>query len=312
MVDSYKNHLDITELNRMAMEDPQGLIDLAEKRYRDQMAEIADRFAGEFPENRLILLSGPSSAGKTTTSHNLDNELEKRGISTFALSLDDFFIDRDLAPRLPDGTLDLETPALIDIELLESCLTHLFAEGSCDFPIFDFKTGKRSEKTFHYEYDDHTAIIIEGLHALNPVISDRPFFKKALRLYISIKSEFYLDEKRIFSTRELRLLRRTIRDDIFRGSPPPKTIAMWKNIVRGEDLHIRPFREAADYWIDSVHLYEPLLYKPIAEKLLTPYLDHPDCGETVKQMLLRFEPFETLPPVSIPKDSLMREFLDKF
>ena len=204
MVDSYKNHLDIKELNRMAMEDPQGLIDLAEKRYRDQMAEIADRFAGEFPENRLILLSGPSSAGKTTTSHNLDNELEKRGISTFALSLDDFFFDREMAPRLPDGTLDLETPALIDIELLESCLTHLFAEGSCDFPIFDFKTGKRSEKTFHYEYDDHTAIIIckltrlmrEGLSKRLP-LSDgavcAQFSEEATRAMIPYAIRFQFD-----------------------------------------------------------------------------------------------------------------------
>ena len=104
MMDTYKKHIDVKKVNRMAEQDPQGLIQLSEKRYRDQMAEIADRFAADFPQQRVILLSGPSSAGKTTTSHNLDTELEKRGISTFPLSLDDFFFDRDQAPLLPDGT----------------------------------------------------------------------------------------------------------------------------------------------------------------------------------------------------------------
>lgn len=312
MVDTYKVHLNIAQINRRATEDPQELIDASEKRYRDQIAEIADRFCAGFPECRLILLSGPTSSGKTTTSHNLDTELEKRGISTFPLSLDDFFFDRDRAPLLPDGKPDLETPLLIDIETLEKSLSELFEKGSFDFPIFDFKQGRRSEQTFHYEYDDHTAIIIEGLHALNPVICERPFFRKALKLYISIKSEYYLEDERVLNTRDLRFIRRIIRDNSFRGCPPSQTMAMWGNVVRGEDQHIRPYRVNADYWIDSLHLYEPLLYKPLAEKLLTPCLEDPDYVEQAGKLLKMLEPFAPLPPVSIPKDSLMREFLENF
>lgn len=312
MVDTYKTHLDIAQMNDQAAENPQGLIDQSEKRYRDQIAEIADQFCAGFPERRLILLSGPTSAGKTTTSHNLDTELEKRGISTFPLSLDDFFFDRDQAPLLPDGKPDLETPLLIDIETLEKSLSELFQKGSYDFPIFDFKLGRRSDKTFHYEYDDHTAIIIEGLHALNPMICERPFFKNALKLYISIKSEYYLDGERVLNTRDLRFIRRIIRDNSFRGCPPADTMAMWENVVRGEDQHIRPYRSNADYWIDSLHLYEPLLYKPIAEELLTPCLGHPAYGAQAEKLLQMLAPFVPLPPVSIPKDSLMREFLENF
>lgn len=312
MVDTYKTHLDIAQINRKAVEDPQGLIEESEKRYRDQIAQIADQFCAGFPQRRLILLSGPTSAGKTTTSHNLDTELEKRGISTFPLSLDDFFFDRDQAPLLPDGKPDLETPRLIDIEMLEKSLSELFRLGSYDFPVFDFKLGRRSDKTFHYEYDAHTAIIIEGLHALNPVICGRPFFRNALKLYISIKSEYYLDGERVLNTRDLRFIRRIIRDNSFRGCPPAGTMAMWENVVQGEDKHIRPFRENADYWIDSLHLYEPLLYKPIAEELLVPCLSHPVYGAQAGQLLQMLDPFIPLPPVSIPKDSLMREFLEEF
>ena len=156
----FKPHVDAYAVNDLARTDPQKLIDLSEARYRSQISELAEDFAAHFPGSRIILLSGPTSAGKTTTSHNLDSELEKRGIATFALSLDDFFFDRDKAPLLPDGTRDFETPALIDIETLEGCLTELFREWHADFPIFDFKVGRRSEQTFHYEYDDHTAIII--------------------------------------------------------------------------------------------------------------------------------------------------------
>lgn len=308
----FKPHVDAYAVNDLARTDPQRLIDLSEARYRSQISELAEDFAAHFPGSRIILLSGPTSAGKTTTSHNLDTELEKRGIATFALSLDDFFFDRDKAPLLPDGTRDFETPALIDIETLEGCLTELFREGHADFPIFDFKVGRRSEQTFHYEYDDHTAIIIEGLHALNPMIAGRPFFRDAKKLYISIRAEFYEGVRRVLSTRELRFIRRIIRDEHFRGSPPLSTMAMWKNVVDGEEKYIRPFRVDADKWIDSLHLYEPALYRPIAEKLLTPCLSDPQYGRQAADLLERLSHFEPLPPVKIPRDSLMREFLEDF
>ena len=118
----YKPHIDAYAVNNLARQDPQKLIDFSEDRYRSQISEVAEEFAAGFPHSRIILLSGPTSSGKTTTSHNLDAELEKRGIATFALSLDDFFFDRDRAPLLPGGTRDYETPALVDTETLERCL----------------------------------------------------------------------------------------------------------------------------------------------------------------------------------------------
>lgn len=162
MVSDVKKKLDAGLISKMAERSPRELIRLSEKRYREQIAEVADRFASQFPKQKIILLSGPTSAGKTTTSHNLDTELEKRGIHTFPLSLDDFFFDRDQAPLMADGQPDLETPELIDTATLEKCLEVLFKEGKADFPIFDFKLGRRSDRVWTHEHDENTAIIIEG------------------------------------------------------------------------------------------------------------------------------------------------------
>ena len=310
MVSDVKKKLDAGLISSMAERSPRELIRLSEKRYRDQIAEVADRFAAQFPRQKIILLSGPTSSGKTTTSHNLDTELEKRGIHTFPLSLDDFFFDRDRAPLMENGKPDLETPELIDTGTLESCLEVLFREGKADFPIFDFKLGKRSDRVWTHEYDENTAIIIEGLHALNPLIAGRPIFSDALRLYISIKTEYYTGCQRLISSREMRLIRRIIRDNSFRGCAPEATIAMWDNVVRGEEKHIRPFRTGADVWIDSLHLYEPALYRPIAEKLLLPCLASGECAEEAKSLLEKLAHFAPMRPEGIPSDSLMREFLE--
>lgn len=309
MVTDVKLKIDLEQINRLAAEDPGELIRLSEERYRSQIRQVADSFCGHIGQNRLILLAGPSSSGKTTTSLNLQAELGRRGIRTLSVSLDDFFLDRSLAPVLPDGTQDLETPDLVDVKELEDCLAQLVQQGRHDFPLYDFTVGRRSSKTKELTFDEHTAVIIEGLHALNPVICGRPYFQNAMKLYISIKTEYYLDEQRILSTRETRLLRRIIRDNNFRACPPLQTLEMWKNVVAGEEQHIRPFRTAADYWIDSLHLYEPLVYHPMIESLLRPLSAHPVFGGLVRSLLTGIGNAGSLAPAGIPSDSLLREFI---
>ncbi len=282
----------------------------AEEYYREQAEQVAAMFCAGFPENRVILLAGPSSSGKTTTSYNLQAALNRHGIDTIQISLDDFFKSREEAPLLDDGTPDLETVDLVDTELLETCLADLFAFGSRDFPIYDFAHGGRSSEVRPIQLGDHTALIIEGLHALNPVICAENFCKHALKVYISIKTEFYDGDQRLLSTRELRLIRRIIRDANFRGCPPPETMEMWKNVVRGEDHYIRPFRKDADFWLDSVHLYEPCIYRPLFEELIQNVCwqqpDHRETAEKLAKSLAKFPAFSTK---CVPKDSLLREFI---
>ena len=310
MVTDRKERFDVTVLNESARRDPDGTVLKAEQFYRNQVEQVADDFASHIHENRVILLAGPSSSGKTTTSLNLKEALSRRGIRTVSVSLDDFYRGRDKAPLLEDGTRDLETVELLDADHLEYCFSELLSKGACDFPIFDFSAGARSERVNHFTVDDHTAVVVEGLHALNPFIAGRDFCKKALKVYISIKTEYYVDDERILSTRELRLIRRIIRDYNFRGCMPAETLSMWKNVVRGEDLYIRPFRLGADYWVDSFHAYEAMAYRKILPQLLAcPEMEEGPNAAIAAKLCTAIRCFDEMPLSLIPKDSLLREFL---
>ena len=160
MLNDFKNKADAAALVQEYQNGPQPFLERSEQFYRQQAAYVADLFCKGFPENKVILLAGPTSSGKTTTSLNLQKELHKRGISTLQVSLDDFFKDNEEAPLLEDGTPDFETAEMLDIAFMEECFAELFAKGTCDFPIFDFVHGKRSETRRPCILDYHTAVII--------------------------------------------------------------------------------------------------------------------------------------------------------
>ena len=312
MISDSKKKIAIEELNLWAKKDMKGLILDSEERYHQQIREVAAAFAGSFPKNRIILLAGPSSSGKTTTSHILCDELKNNGINTVTVSFDDFFRPRSEAPRAPDGKEDLESPLCLDMECIENCVETLFTQKSCDFPIYDFQKGERSQQKKHLVIDDHTALVFEGLHAINPYISNRPLFQSsAMKIYISIKTEYYFEGKRIVDTRELRLVRRLIRDKNFRGCSPYTTLSMWNSVIAGEDRHIRPYRIFSDYWIDSVHLYEPYLYKGFLPDIFCEDESSAVNGyrKTANKLVKMLDYFADIPILSIPDNSLLREFI---
>lgn len=310
MVTDYKSRVEVEKLNQLAAENPAEFVRISEEKYRDQIKTVADSFCERLSENKIILLAGPSSSGKTTTSYNLQMELGRRGIKTVTVSLDDFFINREQVPVLPDGSRDFETPDILDVKYLEECLEKLVSLGEWEFPVFSFVEGCRSEETRTLHFDAHTAIIVEGLHALNPKFAERDFFCKALKLYISIKTEYYLpDGNRVLNTRETRLIRRVIRDYNFRGCLPERTIQMWDNVVDGEEKYIRPYRTAADFWIDSLHFYEPLVYKPLFFSLMENFPSESVYRDLVEKLKNGLDFFAELPVSLIPADSLLREFI---
>ena len=149
MVTDRKERLDLSVLNENVRRDPEKAVAYWEKHYRDQVEAVAEDFVSHMGESRVLLLAGPSSSGKTTTSLNLMEALHRRGIRTIPVSLDDFFLGPGAAPLLEDGTRDLESVELLDAELLDRCFRELFETGRCDFPIFDFENGSRSEKVNH-------------------------------------------------------------------------------------------------------------------------------------------------------------------
>ncbi len=309
MVTDYKEHIDLEQINFRAAENIQKLIEDSEERYLRQIRETVLAFCSAIDRNKLILLAGPSSSGKTTTSYILQKELNDRGVKTIPISLDDFYKPREAAPVLPDGTQNLELPELVDTDYLEECLKELQKRGSFSFPIFDFVKGRRSDKVRELQFDEHTAIIIEGLHALNPLITGKGLFQNALKLYISIKSEYYLKNRRVLSTREMRLVRRLIRDYNFRGCSPEDTLSMWKNVVDGEDQFIRPYRTGADFWIDSLHLYEPLAYHQEFLKLIEGIEKQNPYYSLAERLRAAMDCFPQMDLGLIPKDSMLREFI---
>lgn len=307
MVDPQKLRVDFDKVLEIAASDPAGLIALSEERYCAQVRQAADWFLTGVSSN-IIMLAGPSSSGKTTTSQNLQREMARRGVRTETVSLDDFFMDISEVPPRADGTRDYDTPEVVDLDELESCLDVLMKTGECLFPVYDFAAGRRAEEGRLLHFDDHTAIIVEGLHALNPAVCGRDVFRGAMKLYISIKTEYYRGDLRILSTREARLIRRLVRDVHFRATPPRRTFEMWSDVVAGEDLYIRPYRTQADMWIDSLHLYEPLILGPLVTELLLPLTDDPEWGSISRRLTEAVSSVCAL-DASVPADSLLREFL---
>ena len=271
---------------------------MGEEMYHSQINNAVDDIIKK--NAKIILLAGPSSSGKTTTSNLLKKKLNSKNIKCLSVSLDDFFLDREKTPLLPNGNYDYENITALDLEYFNVFVNDLYQKGVGLMPKYNFVTGKREEKYSKVKIDANTAVIIEGLHALNPTLLETN--QIVYRVYICPTSNFDLNEKRIFDYTELRLLRRMLRDYLNRGRSIEKTLAGWQEVLDGEKLYIDPYKHLADSTIDSTHLYEPLVY---ANHLL-PLLKNSEMEQELKQKL---GVFEKINKKYVPKDSLLNEFV---
>lgn len=287
---------------------PREAVLLAEAAFSAQIEDVSN---WAILNNRhVILLAGPSSSGKTTTAKMLARALTLRGKHAHRISLDDFYKDRDQLPLWPDGTINFEAVEGLDLDLLSRLLIRLAGKGSADFPVFDFATGRRSpEKTFTLEYTPDTYLVIEGIHALNPLLR-QAVGDDSMGVYVSVHSDFADDQGNVLlNARQLRLIRRIIRDRVRRKSPAQVTLDMWDNVMKGEELYIRPFRHLAEAHLDSTHLYEPYLYH---DALLHALEEEPISQEYLEQaQALRGAEahFFQMDMSLVPADSLVQEFI---
>jgi len=304
-----KARLSVERLNQMAQTQPERLIAEAEAGYFDRLSEISAHIRQNRERCKIILLAGPSGSGKTTTASKLREQLQGEGIESVYVSLDNFFLNRDDLPLLPDGMPDFESIRTLDMDCLYAFLDSLLRENRAELPIFDFHTGNRSDQRVELRIDQNFVVIIEGIHALNPIITKNHAAGNFCKLYISPKSEFELDGKVILNSRNLRLIRRMVRDYHFRSSDAVNTMKMWKHVVAGEDIYVRPFRTTADFWIDSTHDYEPMIFHhdllPIASEVPkdSPYY------ETVMGLKTALDHFYDLDKSVVPAASLLHEFI---
>lgn len=292
----------LNEINEMSKLDKNLLVQMSEEMYHSQITELGDMITKN-SDIKIILLAGPSSSGKTTTSLLISKELEKSGKKCLTVSLDDFFLDREQTPLLPNGNYDYENVTAIDLELFNEFIDKLLNEKKAYMPSYNFITGKKERQKLLVECDNETYVIIEGLHALNPVIINQPK-NTQFKVYLCPISDFVLGDDIVLSYNALRLLRRCIRDLNTRGRTIEETLDGWEEVCDGEKKYIDPYKNTANYSIDSTHMYEPLIY---ATELL-PKLE--SCNkETAKQLVLALSNCEKLDKNIIPKNSLLNEFV---
>lgn len=301
----YPTHCEysIDEINHLIRTDPQRLIGEAERDYAAQVREAVTRFDG----HRVLCLAGPSGSGKTTTANKLAEILNREGRPAIVLSMDDFYKNRsDMVPV--DGKLNFEVIDALEVDLLQEKIKELLNKGRAKLPRYDFLASGRIDDATPVSLPENGCIIIEGIHGLHEEVSQ--CFEKDLlfRVYISPHSGFQNEDGIGVDKRQVRLTRRMIRDNHHRSSSPLETLILWEEVCRAEDLYVRPMARFADYRINSVHLYEPCLFRDEMIGLLNQIPRESKYWQMTENLKYSLRKFEALPLSYLPEDSLLREF----
>ena len=316
--DGYSEWVDIMgvatlgKLNkRIEQGDTSELIQIAEALHEKRLARIADTIAEANRERglRLVLISGPSSSGKTTTSKRLGVQLRVLGLHPVLISTDDYFVNREDTPRDEKGDYDFEALEAIDLARLNEDLGRLMAGESVEIPRFDFISGTRQWHENPLQLDDRSILIMEGIHSLNPRLTPSIPDTAKFRIYASCLTSVAMDNTSRIHTTDNRLLRRMIRDNATRGTSAADTIARWPSVRRGEERNIFPYQEEADVMFNSSLFYEIAVLKPYAEPLLRAIPNTRPEYATAQGLMKFLDNFHTIITDEIPPTSVLREFV---
>lgn len=318
MFDVFKEHhrwqqiLGITTVGDFNMAVAKGLapdmVHVSEALQEKKISRIADEIAGR-KDVKVVLIAGPSSSGKTTFCKRLSVQLLASGIKPLQISLDDYFVDRELTPKDETGDYDYESLYALNIPLINQQFQALFAGEEVQLPKFDFQTGKGSMTGKRLQMKDHEVLLVEGIHALNPDLTAAIDDKLKFKIYTSALTSILLDDHNYIPTTDNRLLRRIVRDYKYRGCSAQETIRRWPSVRAGEDKWIFPYQENADVMFNSAMLFELAVIKTQAEPLLEQVPEN--CDEYSEAYRLRkfLRYFSPMPFNNLPPTSLLREFL---
>ena len=299
----------LTEVNEAIRRDPRGFAEECDAAYAKKVETAAKKIAEYQDESRIILLSGPSGSGKTTTALKIEEQLEKMGVETHTVSMDNYFntVDPETAPRNREGDIDYESPFCLDVDLLNRHFAMLDRGETIHVPKYEFARQMRSDilsQPLHLGQDQ--LAIFEGIHALNDIIVGKN--PRAFKLYIAARSNLLDDDGNVvFQHAWLRLCRRIVRDFQFRGSDAAFTLKMWSNVRRGEKLYISPYKENAHIKFDSSLAFDFAVIKPF----VVPLLEAIPAGKyaVVDDMLRGFDKIEAMDEKYVAPESLAREFI---
>ena len=302
----------VGDLNRRVMEgDASELIKIAEAFHENKIASIARSIKEANSERgvRMVLISGPSSSGKTTFSKRLGVQLRVLGLDPVLIALDNYFVDRDKTPLDEDGKPDFEALEAIDLATLNDHLKRLDGGESVEIPRYDFISGKRQWHEKPLQLSDRSVLIMEGIHALNPRLTPGLADGQKFKIYISCFTSVAMDNYSRIPTSDNRMLRRTIRDHATRGNNALRTLEMWPSVRRGEERNIFPYQENANVMFNSSLFYEISVLRALAEPVLREVPDTAPEHAEAKRMLKFLDNFVPIEPDEIPPTSLLREFI---
>lgn len=303
-----KEKWEIDEINQYVKEDCVKFIREVESEFYEQIKYVVDCFLKN-KKHRFMMISGPSSSGKTTVANMIRKELLIRKIESESISLDDFYVGIVDLPVLSDGSRDFESIEGLDILEIKTCLNNLLKKGYCDMPTYDFSVMSRSDKRRSLKVKDNDIIIVEGLHAINPIISESLPKESIFKVYVGVKSKIYDNKSKVISQKGIRLVRRVLRDYNYRSTLPIRTILMWKNVCRGEDLYIKPLRKESDIFVNTFHGYEEGIMAKKMLELMGSIPESIKLSNFLKDLSIGLSKFEHIDKNLVPEESLLREFI---
>ena len=320
MFEVYKEHLtlqrtlglnNVGDLNlAVAQKASSEVIMVSEAMQEKRVAQIAEEIAQRYKEGvRMVLISGPSSSGKTTFCKRLQVQLITNLLHPVGLSLDDYFLNREDTPRDEHGEYDFESLYALDLPYFNNDLKKILAGEEVELPTFNFETGMRMFKGNKLKMREGSILVMEGIHALNPELTSIVDDKYKYRVYVSALTSISLDNHNWIPTTDNRLIRRIIRDYRFRGYSAKDTIARWPSVRRGEDKWIFPYQENADAMFNSAMLYELAALRKYAEPILDEVMESDEENAEAYRLLRFLRYFNYIPDASLPGTSLLREFL---
>jgi uridine kinase len=294
-------------INSYATDKQKELISSYEDNFNNKVLSLCNEVLDM--KKKIIMLSGPSSSGKTTTSFKIKKQFDENNHTAITVSLDNFFKNKSEASRDENGNYDFESVNALDVSLIREKLTELVRCGCALLPVFDFLSGTRDDNAVSVTLPKNGIIIVEGIHALNSVINDILPKELVFKLYISVHTDFSSTSGVLLQKRDVRLLRRIVRDFKYRGSSCNNTLSMWDNVCFGEDKYIRPNAKYADTRLDTCFPFEVGILKETALELLSTVSQDSENYKKAKELTAALQHFNPFDEKYVDNYSLIREFI---